>query len=735
VNTNDHIAKFSFNTSGSLLDFSSEFGKGGSLLFEQGDKHFEISTDIAGLDAKLDIIPNQNERYYAEIENGEIYSFELTKGVDSYIGRYALDSANLAFSANGISLGANKIGAGVNLSLGYDQHALNFSKEGMDEEIGYFRNGAKVAFNKTAITIENVMGEEIVVSKQGVYINDTLVSELINGIDSSFGFDAGLINLKVLGTNYLVTLIEGDNFVAFETNDFVDLGASISYDGKVVSAVSDGTDAQLVIDELFASGYVDGELFVKQAEDKKLRLTEDGIAVEYDEYVLGMEIAKGEQGILIGKGADQFHANTKGFELDIQGNHYAVNEEEYLTVALAEDRLITITDKLVNYLDSETELIILGEDNYLEAINNGKSIALTKEEKIVFTDGIYQATLDKELYLELTDGTRTIGINEESHLLTYEQGGVTVGIRGEDANASGIDVNYGDNTIFVEGERNESVTIGIDNVDYGEASFTVYKDTKFSTNFTYDERELKITKTDLGFIFTDSENDAEPEFLEDAAQAPAMDGPQYLGDGITTTSGGRLLGAATMYFNTTNGQFIGNGAAASNIPPCASGAIAIEANSSTWKVDVGSENQPINITPICMGLSGGGWLSLSPSELELGITAGWHGGASVKIGNKAAGARLSANLAADLMVNGNMDVDPFKMNSVEVDVSVSGSIGASYWCTGTSGSINLLSVGLNGNLEFIFEETKTIASGRLNGYVSVLSVVSASFGMDFRTEF
>ena len=101
---------------------------------------------------------------------------------------------------------------------------------------------------------------------------------------------------------------------------------------------------------------------------------------------------------------------NSGFEVDYSGKHFAINDEEYLHVDIDDSRFIEVNNNSAKYSDNGTELIIGGDDNFLELKNGTKSVALTQDEKLSFVDGNYAATLSKELEIEMTDGERTIGL-------------------------------------------------------------------------------------------------------------------------------------------------------------------------------------------------------------------------------------------------------------------------------------------------------------------------------------
>jgi hypothetical protein len=174
-------------------------------------------------------------------------------------------------------------------------------------------------------------------------------------------------------------------------------------------------------------------------------------------------------------------------------------------------------------------------------------------------------------------------------------------------------------------------------------------------------------------------------------------------------------------------------AVAGNSPVCIKGAMALDISPGQFHLDLGTEQQRVEIFPLCSGFGGGGWLGIHNTNVDLGVFVGWKGGASVTIGSDVIGASLSAQASAELGVKCNLDLDPFKINRAGVWVEIYAGIYAKYWAVGVSGSLTIAEIYLKGTLDVEFND-KTKVSGSLDGRINLLDIITASFGMSFSTE-
>jgi hypothetical protein len=372
----------------------------------------------------------------------------------------------------------------------------------------------------------------------------------------------------------------------------------------------------------------------------------------------------------------------------------------------------------------------------LELKDSKRSIALDQNQTLVYNEGSYSASLSKELKVELSDGTRTLNLFDDNHVLKYSQGNYEFGIRGGSGNKPGIDLTVDGNTIFVEGSKSKDVTVGLVSQEFGSVSVTCDKNKNIEGAFSYNGEDFSLKAGKQGLSFVDPNDDsqnAQAEILDGATPAPEMNGPQYIGDKITDGVGGRVSGLVQVYYNSAKKHFIGNAAVSSTAPPCVEAGLAIEVTPDYWKFDLGTETNMIQIYPTCSGFGGGGWLGLTPSEFNVGVFVGWRAGGSVKIGGSVLGCRVWGEASAELGVRASGEYKPkFKIQRAGVWVSIYVGIGVDYWFFGGSGSLTIAEAALAGTLDLYFED-KTRVVGTLEGRIVVLSIIKANFKMKFET--
>jgi uncharacterized protein YjbI with pentapeptide repeats len=678
---------------------------------EEGRAYSASPTELSFTEGDKQLIINEERSYLAyDAQN----SIEFTGGVltashddktftisDEKEITYNDPDRSLAISSEGMSLSED--GKSVSLSpeemeiilsedkrIKITEHLLNFQYEQNEVKLGsealYFSDGTQtIDLSQDALTLSQ--------EENSIYLSP-----------NTFGLTYGANkSLSVDKADQKVTFIYDDIETSFST------GESLSF--------TDGT--------------------------RSFELGTTGLSMTDGDKGLAVLNEDGEQAIELTNGDDRFFVNNSGFAIDYSGKHFAITEEEYLHVDIDDSRFIEVTDNSAIYSDNGTELIIGGDDNFLELKNGTKSIALTQDEKLAFVDGNYLATLSKDLEIEMTDGERTIGLFTPTHYVTYEQGDYELGIRGgSGGNKPGIDVTAYGQTLYVEGEATEDVTIGIESPDFGEVAFTVDAQKNIETRFISGSSVYGFIKNESGITpITGTEPvPPETEFLEGSGSVEAMDGPTHLTNSIADEAGGSIRGEIELSFDSKTSRFVANAAVAGTSPVCIEGAMALDVSPSSFKLDIGTEAQRIEVYPTCSGFGGGGWFGLestsTATSVDVGVFVGWQASASVEIGNDAIGAGLSAEASAELGVYAQADILPdFHLREAGIWLDLYVAIKANYWAVGVSGSCTLAEAGLHGELIAKFLDTETQVSGQLSGYVTVLDIVSASFDMSFDTSF
>ncbi len=592
--------------------------------------------------------------------------------------------------------------------------------------------------------------------------------------DYSGSYENGVVQLSK-GSDKQLTVSETSLDLKYENYDIGVTENSFSY--------ADGTNTATISDERLTLTRDEKEVFlsstecgVKLADDKSLVLTRNSAEIEYENYKAGFamddyvhysdgtrDLALSQDGLLISDdnkslallndngvpeiqlttGDDLFEVSKKGFAVEYDGKRYAVNEEEDLKIDIEDDKYILLKSNGASYVQGETSLNVGGDENFLELKHGDQSIALTQDDKIQYTDNTYTAWLSKDLEAQITDGEHTLGIFSETHYLTYTQGDYGFGIRGgSGGNKPGVDVTAFGNTIYVEGERNADVTVGISSPDYGEASLTVLANKDFEARFKKDGSVYGFKKGD-GIVIPIMGTEPEPptpEYLSGSGSVEAMDGPTYLTNSVADEAGGFIKGKAELSFNSKTQHLVANAAVEGTKPICIKGAMALDVSPSKFKLDVGTESERIELYPTCSGFGGGGWFGLEHSaentNVKVGVFYGWKARSSIEIGSDFCGAGLSAEAGAELGVRADVDLYPdFAINEAAIWLEIYAGLYANYWCSGGSGSITIASVSLRGELIARFRNSKTSVAGTLSGSINILDIVEESFSMGFDHEF
>ncbi len=659
-----------------------------SLSLTEGDKQLEISESRAYL-----AIDGQNSLEYASNTLTAIHADKtFTLSTEMEIS-YSDPNNALAVSQSGMSLSAD----GKSVSLSPDEIEI-------------------VLANDKQLKISNDLLEfkyelnEIKLGSTALYFSDG--SQTID-----------------LGQDQLM-LSKDDNSIFLSPTGF-----GLNYGGdKYLNIDKESQKVDFKYDDIIAS-FSNGEALSFSDGTRSFALSSSGLEMADGDKSIAVIDDNGLPGIRLESGADLFELSQSGFALEYAGKRYAVNETEFLNVEIDETRKIEVMNNGVKYIDGSFEFAIGGDENFIELKEGSTSIALSQDEKLVLKDGIYSASLSKDLVVEMSDGTRTIKLLEEDYYLNYLQGDYQFGIRGANGAKPGVDFSNGEYSFFVEGEKNADVTVGVSSQSFGAISASVNSEKDVSVVLEQSEETAYGFLVDNGKLHLINGTPAEPpvpEHLDNAPEIPAQDGPQHLTNSIAEDAGGKIRGEANIYFDSKNSHFMMNAAVAGNDPVCISGAMGLEISPGEFHLDLGTEEQRVEVFPTCSGFGGGGWLGIHNSELDIGLFAAWRASASIEVGSDFCGAGLSAEAGAELGVKANMDLDPFRINSAGVWVELYAGIYARYWCMGGSGSITIAEARLRGDLTVYFESDTRIV-GNLSGSIVILDIISADFDMGFDT--
>jgi len=650
-------------------------------------------------------------------------------------------TAQLTLAQGDLTVSFSKSGATITMQtdLSFQDGRLTLNYSGKDYAI--FKQGDQIgaAYEDYLATYENGIAhlekgteKQITASANSLELKYNNYEMAVN--ETSFTYQDGTNSAEV-GTN-LIKVTRDSKEVYITDTEF---GVKLANDKSLILTQ---TSAEIQYEDYQAGFAMDSYVHFSDG-TRNFALSQTGLEMSDDSRSLALLDDNGTPSIRLTNNDDLFELSKKGFAVEYAGKRYAINEEEDLKIEIDSDKYLLLKMNEGSYVQGETSLIVGGETNFLELKHQDKSIALTQEDKIQYSDDTYTAWLSKDLEAEITDGDRTIGIFSSTHYLTYEQGDYGFGIRGgSGGNKPGIDFTAYNNTMYIEGERNVDVTAGVISPDYGEINFSVKANKDFEARYINGSDVYGFKKGD-GIIIPIMGTEPEPptpEYLAGSGSVEATDGPQYLTNSVSDAAGGTIRGKVEMSFNSATSHLVANAAVEGTSPVCIKGAMALDVSPSRFKLDIGTEAERIQIFPTCSGFGGGGWLGIESTaqntSASIGVFMGWEAHASVSIGSSTIGASLSVDAGAELGISAQADVYPdFHINEAKIWVDIHAGIYASYWCVGASGSITIAAVAINGELTARFKESSTQVSGTLNGSINILDIVEESFSAGFNAEF
>ena len=722
------------------------------FIFSNGDKKLEIGTDnfkaFYSEDKNIELSSQGLTVNYTDknlsISNGEaIYTsgsdiykaaengLEVSKGDQAF--ELKSDKFYMAV-ANDKSI--NYLVSTQQLDVTYEDKSFSISP---DQQVSYNDPNNSFSFLNDAISLTHD-GKSVNFSEGEVNINlDTDKKlEISNGIlDVTY-----LTNNIKLGSDALyfsdgtqsvdlsqnsLSLIKGDNNIYVNSNEFgLNIGAQ---NHLIVNKTNNNVDfkyndIQATFNNNQALSFSDGQ--------HSFTLGTSGLTMsDGDKTISVLSDAQGEQSLQMTSGTNAFEVSKNGLAINYNNQYFAINETEYLNVGIDAQHNLSLSGNGGKFVNGDTELIVGGDNNYLEIKDATRSIILSQDQSLTYIEGDYQGTLSSNLEVELSDGTRTIELFKPGHILSYQQDGYTFGIRGGIGVTPGIDVSNGTHTIFVEGEVNDFARVGIGSNDFGNIMFSCNSSKDLEASYEYGGRTITLSAGQQGLSVEDSEGmfSTEAELPDPVGtQTPELDGPQYLGNGITAEADGRIKGSASLYYNSADSHFIANAAVASAIPPCMSGSFGMEVMPGTFNFNIGSQQQKIIIEPLCVSsFYGEGYLQVQNSNIQMGLEFGWDVHASLDIGV----AVISAYTNGVLGCSADIDLSPFALNEALIYASVSAGLTIDPFA---GSEFTVAAATLSGQLRAQFNDEATNISGSLNGSVTILGI-SESFDMSFSNDF
>lgn len=667
----------------------------------------------------------------SEIANNA--SFDVSKDLGDLSVGLSANSGNYAVEFN---KGGNKIAVSTEsfndgqVEVTYNGNKYAVAKEGSAYSVGY--NDLSATYDDGSIELKKGTDKSLEISSEEVSL--TYDSYEFSVSETAFAYSDGDNEVEIAADKFKIK--KGDKSLYIEED-----GAGLDY-GSSKHVYLTKTSADFKYDS-YEAGFVKNESVSLTDGTRSLSLSNNGLSVSDGNRSLALLDNDGKPSVKLTNNNDFFEVGTTGFAIEYQNKRYAINENENLNIEIDDSRYIEIMDNGAKYVEGSTELIIGGDDNFLELKDDDLSIALTQDEKLTFVDGDYQASLSKDLEVMVTDGSKTLGLFTDTHYVNYAQEGYSFGIRnGKSGGKPGIDVTANGHTVYVEGERNKDVTVGVESTDFGKASFTVNSSKDITARFENAGSVYGFIKKGSTITpITGSEPEPPvPQYLDGAGSVVAMDGPVHLTNSVAEDAGGSIRGKAEISFDSKNKRLVANAAVKGNSPVCIEGAMALDASPSNFKLNIGTEQERIEIYPTCSGFGGGGWFGLESNStattVDIGVFVGWRASAGVEIGSDVIGAGLSVEASAELGVKAKAEIYPdFSIKEAAIWLELYAAIKAKYWAVGVSGSCTIASISLRGELMARFHDTYTQVAGTLSGEITVLDIISAGFDMGFNTSF
>lgn len=700
-------------------------GMGSSITFSE--EYIELSYN----NETLKVTENGvlfNGQTMSEIANNAQFSVEKTiSDIDVQLtansGTYSLSFAK---NGNSISVSTASFEDG-SVEVSYNGNTYSVAKEGEEYTVGY--NDLSASYNEGTLELKKGTTKSLSISSENVSL--TYDSYSFSASETEFSYSDGENEIEISEDNLKLT--KGQNSLYVSEDGFgLDIGAT-----KHLYLTENSADFKF---DNYEASFEDNESLSLSDGTRSLAVSSTSLAISDGTRSLELVDHDGIPYVKLTNEADFFEVGPSGFAVEYNGKRYAISETENLNIEITDDSYVEIMNNGAKYVNGDNELIIGGDDNFLEIKNSERSFMVTQDGKVAFEEGDYYASLSKDFEVTFSDGTRTIGLFSETNYLSYEQGAYAFHVRkGTDGNKPGIDVAVDGYTLFVEGEKNSDVTVGVSAPDMGTASFSVNSAKDITATFENAGSVYGfIKKGDMLTPITGSmPEEPEPEYLAGSGSVEAMDGPTHLTSNISDAAGGKIKGSAELSFNSKTGQLLANAAVAGNNPVCITGAMALDVSPDHFKLNIGTEQQRVEVYPTCSGFGGGGWLGLEANStattIDVGVFAGWRAGASVEIGTDIVGAGISTYASAEIGVKAKAQLLPdFAIKEAGVWFDIRAGIEAHYWFLGGSGSFTVAAVGLSGELLAKFGDQVNF-SGSLSGYINILDIVEESFSMGFNT--
>lgn len=743
-----------FAIQGTEFNISANRDGSGALGFAHGDKSFAV--EISGRTGSF--VLNDGTRMLSldrertlRFKDGsrEIYiPFESLESLTNASIRDGDRTIALSTDASGNKFYETTInGVSVMFLIGAEGNFIRFRQSGNAFEMGLNASG----YGRLALTLNGTTYSAVQDNSNTFTLSDGFRSLSVSG-DRTLLFREGTSKSVSITPTEVQFVYDGrtlgfgrDKYISYADADrSFDLGSdglSITEGSKSLTLTS---DKQLILkDGSTRSLSISAAQLVLENEGMKIELASDK-SLRYSDpdrsFALntqGLEIIQGDKsmalrnseegiGLELKDGSRMLSFSRNQVILADGANSFMLGGEQYLGINY-QGKSIAVGDGFISYEEGERK-IAFGGEYFVELKDGDKLLAISKDKEFTLADGDKAVSIGADRSFSITDGVRTIALGGES-AVSYRDADNFIAVKAQNG-VYGFSIERPEIKLTAETEQFKKATLSVESA-FANVSLTGDANRNIDASFLKGGRTISLTAGAKGPGLKDSSKPAdEPKLEEVGTQAPDMAGPQYLGQKITSTAGGRVKGNIKFYYNSIESHLIANASVASTMPPCLSGAMTIESRGDYWRIDIGSEQSKIRVFPSCSGFGGGGWLGLDPNNIDVGVFAGFAAGGSVHIDFGAGSADLWARIEAELGIKAKAQIQPqFVINEAGVWVRLYAGVGVNYSVLGQSGSVNVAEAELKGTLTFYFNDGTTM-KGTLSGRIKVIGI-SADFDMGF----
>ncbi|TRX62710.1 hypothetical protein FNH22_01030 [Fulvivirga sp. M361] len=462
-------------------------------------------------------------------------------------------------------------------------------------------------------------------------------------------------------------------------------------------------------------------------DEYSLSLTSSSAAIQQGDRSAAINFDGQDQGFIINDGDKSLSFKTDQVEYRDGDDTFAIGGEYYLS-STYQGKTIELDPDYIGFKTGNKE-ISFGGDNYIFFANEGDQFSVSKQKEVTLKKDDLAISVNSDKVISASKGEHIITLNDGERPIQYSNNEISTGLIAG-GGSYGVAVGYSGVDVSLSTYKFSNATLAYSS-DFGQIAITGNGSSNLEATFTKGDRTIKATTGNDGISFSDSNDEPVPEPPQVGTETPPMAGPQYIGK-VTDGATGLITGHASLYFNSAERHFIANGSVVGTAP-CLEGSFAIEASPQTWSIDIGSEEQRIEVYPTCSGFGGGGWLNLTPSRVNVGVFTGFKAGGSVKLDWGIGYAEIWAKIQAELGIRADADITPvFKINEVGIWVYLYAGLGVKYDIGIDSGNFTIAEAELKGTLLVNFENGTNV-SGELSGRIKILGI-SGGFDLGFNED-